>query len=62
LCEYEDWPYIEREDYTLRLRVFDVRSWRKIFCHKRYEVRGDWRRHEEELHDRYFSPGIRVIY
>jgi hypothetical protein len=57
---YKDWPYIEREEY--RLRVFDVRSWRKIFCPTRYEVRGDWRRHKEELHDLYFSPCIQVIY
>ena len=34
-----------------------------IFLSTRDEVRGEWRRlHNEELHDGYFSPDIRVIY
>ena len=35
----------------------------KIVWTTRDEVRGDWRRlHNEELHDLYISPDIRVIY
>jgi len=35
---------------------------RSIYGHKGQEVAGDWRRvHNEELHNLYFSPLIRVI-
>jgi hypothetical protein len=36
-----------------------VRRLRRIFCPKRNEVTGDWRKlHNEELHNFYFSPNI----
>jgi hypothetical protein len=45
-----------------RLRVFENRVLRKIFRPKRDEVTGEWRRlHNEELHDLYSSPNIRMI-
>jgi hypothetical protein len=46
-----------------RLRVFENRVLRRIFGHKRDEVRGEWRKlHNEELNDMYSSPTIvRVI-
>jgi hypothetical protein len=46
-----------------RLRVLENRVLRRIFGPKRDEVTGEWRkRHNEELHDLYFSPTlVRVI-
>jgi len=46
-----------------RFRVFENRVLRRIFCSKRGEVRGEWRKlHIEELNDLYSSPTIfRVI-
>jgi hypothetical protein len=39
------------------LRVFENRVLRRIFCPKRDEGTGDWRKlHDEELHNLYFSP------
>jgi hypothetical protein len=48
--------YIKEEH---RLRVFENRVLRRIFCPKRDEVTGDWRKlHNEELHNLYASPDI----
>ena len=45
-----------------RLKVFENRVLRKIFGHKRDEVRGEWRKLHEEFNDLYCSPHIvRVI-
>jgi len=46
-----------------RLKVFENRVLRSIFCPKRDEVTGEWRKlHNEELNDLYSSPIIfRVI-
>jgi hypothetical protein len=46
-----------------RFRVFENRVLRRIFGHKRDEVRGEWRRiHNEELNVLYLPPNIiRVI-
>jgi hypothetical protein len=46
-----------------RLRVFEIRTLRRIFGPKRDEVTGGWRKlHNEELHGLYSSPSIiRVI-
>jgi hypothetical protein len=39
--------------------VFENRVLRRIFCLKRDEVTGGWRKlHNEELHNLYFSPKI----
>jgi hypothetical protein len=38
-------------------RVFSLRR-RRIFGPKRDEVTGEWRLHNEELHDLYSSPNI----
>jgi hypothetical protein len=60
LYEYETWSLTLREDR--RLRVFENRVMRKIFGPKRDEVKGEWRKLHEELHDLYSSPNIvRVI-
>jgi hypothetical protein len=49
-----------REEH--RLRVFEHRVLRRIFGQKRDEVTGGWRKlHNEELHNLYSSPSIRVI-
>jgi hypothetical protein len=47
----------------LRLKVFENRVPRRIFCPKRGEVKVKWRRlHKEELHDLQSSLSIvRVI-
>jgi hypothetical protein len=46
-----------REEH--RLRVFENRALRGIFCPKRDEVTGDWRNlHNEELHNFYSSSSI----
>jgi uncharacterized membrane protein len=46
-----------------RLRVFEIRLFRRIFGPKRDEVTGEWiKLHNEELHDLYSSLTIvRVI-
>jgi hypothetical protein len=51
------------ETWSLTLRVFENRVWRRIFGPKRDEVTGEWRKlHNEELRDQYSSPNIvRVI-
>jgi hypothetical protein len=43
--------------------VFENRVLRRIFCPKREEVAGDWRKlHNEELYNLYSSPNIiRII-
>jgi hypothetical protein len=45
------------------MRVFENRVLRRIFCPKRDEVKGDWRKlHNEELRNLYSSPNIiRII-
>jgi hypothetical protein len=44
------------------LRVFENRVLRRKFRPKRNEVTGEWRKHNEELHDLYSSPTVvRVI-
>ena len=57
----ETWSLTLREER--RLRVFEKRVLRRIFGHKKDEVRGEWRKpHNEELNDLYSSPNIvRVI-
>jgi hypothetical protein len=45
-----------------RLRVFGNRLLRRTFGPKRKEVAGGWRRlHNEELHNLFTSPNIKVI-
>ena len=42
-----------------RLRVFENRVLRRVFGHKRDEVRGEWRKlHNDELSDLYPLPNI----
>jgi hypothetical protein len=54
------WSLILKEEH--RLRVFENRLMRRIFCPKRDEVTGDWRKlHNEELHNWYSSPNIMRI-
>ena len=56
----ETWSLTLREER--RLRVFENRVLRRVFGHKRDEVTGERRRHNEELNDLYSSPKIiRVI-
>jgi hypothetical protein len=44
------------------LRALENRVLRRIFVPKREEVAGGWRRqHNEEFHNLYSSPNIRVI-
>jgi hypothetical protein len=46
-----------REEH--RLREFEKRVLRRIFCPKRYEMTGGWRKlHNEELHNLYSSSSI----
>jgi hypothetical protein len=56
----ETWSLILREEH--RLRVLENRVLRRILGPKRDEMMGGWRKlHNEELHDLYSSPNIRVI-
>jgi hypothetical protein len=56
----ETWCLTLREEH--RLRVSENRVLRRISGPKREEVAGGWRRlHNEELHNLYPSPNIRVI-
>ena len=56
----ETWSLTLREER--KLRVFENRVLRKIFGPRRDEVMGEWRLHNEELNDLYYSPNIvRVI-
>jgi hypothetical protein len=42
--------------------VFENRVLRKIFVSTRDKLIGEWRRlHDEELHDLYSTPNIKVI-
>jgi hypothetical protein len=42
--------------------VFENRVLRRIFGPKRDEVTGEWRiLHDEDLHDLYSSPSIRIM-
>jgi hypothetical protein len=53
----ETWSLTLREER--RLRVSENRVLRRIFGPKRDGVTGEWRkRHNEELHDLYYSPTI----
>jgi hypothetical protein len=45
-----------REEH--RLRVFENRVLRRIFGPKKDEVMGEWKLHNEELHNLYSSPDI----
>jgi hypothetical protein len=51
----ETWSLTLREEH--RLRVFENRALRRIFGHKRDEVKQEWRKlHSGELHNLYSSP------
>jgi len=53
----ETWSLTLREER--RLRVFENRVLRRVFGHKRDEVRGEWRKlYNEELSDMYSLPNI----
>jgi hypothetical protein len=53
----ETWSLTVREEY--RLRMFENRALRRIFCPKRDEVTGDWiKLLHVELHNLYSSPNI----
>jgi hypothetical protein len=53
----ETWPPTFKEEH--RARVFENRMLRRIFCPKRDEVTGDWRKlHDEELHNLHSSQNI----
>ena len=56
----EMWSVILMEEH--RHRVFQNNMLRRIFWYERDEVTGDWRRSQnEELHDRYCSPIMRLV-
>jgi uncharacterized membrane protein len=60
LYECETWSLTLRVEH--RLRVFENRVLRRIFGPKRDKVTGGWRKlHNDELHNLYSSPNIRVI-
>ena len=51
----DTWSLTLREER--RLRVFENRVLRRIFCPKRDEVKGEWRKlHNKDLNDLYSSP------
>jgi hypothetical protein len=53
----ETWSLTSREEH--RLRVFENRVLRKIFCPKREQVAEEWcRLHNEELRELYSSANI----
>jgi hypothetical protein len=57
LCGCETWFLTSREEH--RLRVFENRVLRRIFGHKRDNVREQWRKlHSGELHNLYSLPII----
>jgi hypothetical protein len=57
LYGYETWSLTLSEEH--RLRVFENRVLRRIFCSKRVEVTGEWRKlHSGEFHDLYSLPDI----
>jgi hypothetical protein len=56
----ETWLVTLREEH--RLRVYENRVLRRTFGLKRDEMIGGWRKlHNEELHNLYSSPYIRMI-
>jgi hypothetical protein len=57
----EVWSLTLREER--RLKVYENRVLRRVFCPKRDEVTGEWRKlHNEELNDLYSLPNIvRVV-
>jgi hypothetical protein len=57
----ETWCLTLRKDH--RLRLLENRVLRRIFCPRRDEVTGEWRKlHNEELNDLHSSPSIiRII-
>jgi len=59
--EFETWSLTLRKER--RLRVFEIRVWRRIFGRKRDEVTGELRKlHDEKLNDPHSLPNIvRVI-
>jgi hypothetical protein len=58
LYGYETWSLTLRKEH--RLRVTENRVLKRI--PKRYEVTGGWRKlHNDELHDLYSSPDIKMI-
>jgi hypothetical protein len=57
LCGCKTWSVTLREEH--KLREFEERVLRRMFCPKRYEMTGGWRKlHNEELHNLYPSPSI----
>jgi hypothetical protein len=51
------WSLTLRDEH--RLRVFEKRVLRRIFGPKKDEITGGWRkRHNEELHNLYYSSSI----
>jgi hypothetical protein len=50
------WSLTLREEH--RLRVFENRVLRSIFCQKRDNVTGDWRKLHNEEHHNLYSPNI----
>jgi hypothetical protein len=60
LFDHESWSLILREEHGLR--VFENRVLRRISGPKREKMVGGWRRlHNEDLHNWYTEPNIRVI-
>jgi hypothetical protein len=54
--------YVSHTKGKHRLKVFEKRMLRRIFGPRREKVAGGWRRlHNEELHNLYALPNIRVI-
>ena len=60
LYECETWSLTLREER--RLRVFENRVLRRVFCPKMDEVTGEWRKlHNEELSDLYSLPNLYML-